>query len=79
MEHEETKIEKVENGYLITHHIWKEETCANRETKYIAENLEDILRIIKEIKTDYSNMEGYCLGEKDCTFPDNNHDKHPKG
>jgi len=31
-------------------------------------------------KPDYTNiMKGYCLGEKDCTFPDDNHDWHPKG
>ena len=29
------------------------------------------------LKEEYKKA--YCLGEKNCTFPDNNHDQHPKG
>ena len=36
-----------------------------------------ILRAITVIKDYYNNC--YCMGPKDCSFPDDNHERHPKG
>lgn len=84
MEHEEIKIEKVRNGYLIIHKGWVEDTCANFEHKYVAESIEMIEPIVTAVLSGEYVGNFYCEitrpdGGGKCTFPDNDHDNHPKG
>ena len=91
-EHREIKIEYVENGFLITDNHWIDETCANKEDKYVAQEKEETIDVINKIispKTEFhpicpeyrdnpSYGKFFCLGEKDCSFPDDLHECHPK-